>query len=578
MEHDFDAIVRTFVAESEENLRALDEGFVALESRPDDAETLATIFRMAHTLKGNAASLGYEALASFAHAVEDILDRLRQRKLTVEGNLITLLLKAVDALRELVADATSGVEEMRPSHRALLERLTTETRTPDAAPPPAAPPAADPHDPNEEAPDHHEGAHDGDAHDAEAAGTAEAAGRQAARAPSDKKKTLRVDIERLNRMLNLAGEIAIERTRMRGMIDLVGGSQKAKLLERHDEADGIFAELQETVMKLRMVPIGPTFRQQSRTVRDAASSLGKQVRLAIEGEDEEMDTALVELIKDPLTHMIRNAVDHGIEPPDTRRARGKDPTGTITLRARHESGNIVIQITDDGRGLPRSKIVERARAMGIEGPDALKDRELYELIFEPGFSTATTVTDLSGRGVGMDVVRRNVQALRGTIAIESHEGAGTTFRIRLPLTVAIIDGFAVTAGPETYVVPLDNVVECLELPPQVRKEALGVIQLRGNAIPFFRLRDVFQLPAQKGARESLVVLSHEDESIGLAVDQLLGVSQVVIKPPGKLIDGRPGLAGSTILGTGKVAFILDVPGLLRMATKSVTEPERGRTS
>jgi two-component system chemotaxis sensor kinase CheA len=571
MDHDFDEIVRTFVAESEENLRALDEGFVALESTPFDAEVLATIFRMAHTLKGNAASLGYVALSEFAHAVEDTLDRLRQRKLTIGPRLTTLLLRAVDALRELVLDATSGVEEMRAPHKALLEELIAETR---GAAAPAAPGPPPPQGTAVDGGPHAEG-------DASATGADAGAGAGGAQASS--RKTLRVDVERLNRMLNLVGEIAIERGRVRGMIDGVKGVEAKlglELAERHDEADSLYAELQDMVMKLRMVPIGPTFRQQARTVRDVASALGKQVRLVTLGEDEEMDTSLVELIKDPLTHMIRNSIDHGIEAPDARRQRGKDPSGTITLSARHDAGSILIEIRDDGRGLAKDKIIERARTMGVPDPASLKDRDLYELIFEPGFSTASAVTDVSGRGVGMDVVRKNVQSLRGKIGIESHEGVGTIFRIRLPLTVAMIEGFAVSAGLETYVVPLDRVIECMELPAhlrgaegarEVRGGRSGVIQLRGAPVPFFRLRDVFRLPAQPQARESLVVLQHDDTSIGIAVDELLGVSQVVIKPPGKLLDGRPGLAGSTILGTGKVAFILDVPGLMLLATRNALE-------
>ena len=571
MDHDFDEIVRTFVAESEENLRALDLGFVALETAPDDADVLATIFRMAHTLKGNAASLGYGALSEFAHAVEDTLDRLRQRKLVIGPRLTTILLRAVDALRELVLDATSGVEEMRAPHEALLQELIAETR---GGPAPAAPAAGPP-----------EGtASDGGPAEGEAAGAGPEAAAGGEKAQN--RKTLRVDVERLNRMLNLVGEIAIERGRMRGMIDGVKDVEAklgAELAERHEEADGLYAELQDMVMKLRMVPIGPTFRQQARTVRDVAAALGKQVRLVTLGEDEEMDTALVELIKDPLTHMIRNSIDHGIEAADARKQRGKDPSGTITLSARHDAGSILIEIRDDGRGLPRDKIIERARTMGVPDPASLKDRDLYELIFEPGFSTASAITDVSGRGVGMDVVRKNVQSLRGKIGIESHEGVGTIFRIRLPLTVAMIEGFAVSAGLETYVVPLDRVIECMELPANLRgaEDARqvhdgrggrsGVIQLRGAPIPFFRLRDVFRLPAPLHARESLVVLQHDDTSIGIAVDELLGVSQVVIKPPGKLLDGRPGLAGSTILGTGKVAFILDVPGLMLLATRNALE-------
>jgi two-component system chemotaxis sensor kinase CheA len=544
MDPDLDDLMRTFVVESEENLRALDEGFVTLESNPDDAEVLASIFRMAHTLKGNAASLGFGALAELAHAVEEVLDRLRERALVATPPLVNALLEAVDALRELLIDATQGREGMRPSHAAILQRLASEAAAPGSEPRPQA-------------------------------SIAPLKATSSGAPSSSRTRSLRVDIDRLNRLLNLTGEIAIERGRVREMMERIGGRAGERLLERHQEADALHAELHELVMKLRMVPIGPTFRQYIRTVRDASASVGKMARLVIEGEEVEMDTALVESVRDPLTHMIRNAIDHGIEPPDVRRSRGKDPAGLVTLRARHDGGGIVIQVSDDGGGLRRDAIVERATALGVAGAAEMKDKELFALVFRAGFSTAKGVTDLSGRGVGMDVVERNVRALRGTIAIDSREGQGTTFTIRLPLTVAIIDGFAVTAGSETYVVPLDTVTECLALPPQPRRAASGVVQLRGAAIPYFRLRDLFQVERQGHVRgpvaaevESLVLVRHEDEHVGLAVDGLLGVSQVVIKSAGKLLDGQPGLAGSTILGTGKVAFILDVPQLLRMAMQS----------
>jgi two-component system chemotaxis sensor kinase CheA len=281
-----------------------------------------------------------------------------------------------------------------------------------------------------------------------------------------------------------------------------------------------------------------------------------------------MDTALVEGLKDPLTHMIRNAIDHGLERPEARIRAGKSPTGTVTLRARHEGGGIVIQIADDGAGLNRESIARRAREMHLPVADSQDDTELFALIFEPGFSTAAAVTDVSGRGVGMDVVMKSVTALRGTISIASTPGSGTTFTIRLPLTVAIIDGFAVIAANETYVVPLEHVTTCLELPAAVAAASHGggsVIEVRGAPVPFFRLRDVFNLGRASNQRESIVLLERDNARVGLAVDELVGVTQVVIKSPGKLLEGRPGFAGSTILGSGQVAFILDVPGLLRMA-------------
>lgn len=557
MDPDLEAVFRTFVVESEENLRALDEGFVLLERNPGDAEAIAQIFRMAHTLKGNAASLGFVTLTEFAHEVEDVLDRLRDKTLVFKGGLVDALLESVDALRVIVMDASQEKEELRPAHKSLLERLKREAAAQvSAEAAPAAPEAEERVEPS-----------------------VPPAAASTDKSAAARKRTLRVDIDRLNRLLNLTGEIAIERGRIRELMEQVGGKAAAALVERHAEADALHAELHELVMKLRMVPVGPTFRQYLRTVRDVAASVGKAARLVIQGEDVEMDTALVEHVRDPLTHMIRNAIDHGLESPAERILAGKDAVGTVTLRARHDAGGIVIQVSDDGAGLRRDAIRARAKTMGLVGVDEMKDRDLFALVFLPGFSTAKTVTDVSGRGVGMDVVERNVRALRGTISIDSREGQGTTFSIRLPLTVAIIDGFAVTAGSETYVVPLDTVSECLALPQSGTRPSHGIVDLRGSPIPYFRLRDLFDVRGALSETESLLLVRHEDEHVGLAVDQLLGVSQVVIKSPGKLLDKRPGLAGSTILGTGKVAFILDVPQLMRMALRSASEiSERNRAS
>jgi two-component system chemotaxis sensor kinase CheA len=315
------------------------------------------------------------------------------------------------------------------------------------------------------------------------------------------------------------------------------------------------------------------FRQQVRAVRDIATARGKRARLVVEGADVEVDMSVIEHLRDPLTHMIRNALDHGIEAPEAREVAGKDPCGTITLRALAEGGSIVIEIADDGRGLDRERIAEKARASGLApNPESLSDPELMRLVLEPGFSTAGAVTDLSGRGVGMDVVRRNVEALRGSVGIESRPGRGATVTLRLPLTLAIIDGFAVGVGGETFVVPMDVVSECLALPeadgsPRRR----GVVNLRGAALPYVRLRDHFALPAGPSARESVVVTRHEGGELGLVVDALYGESQAVIKPLSRLLGDLPGISGCTILGSGRVALILDLPALWRRAVADGVE-------
>ena len=317
-------------------------------------------------------------------------------------------------------------------------------------------------------------------------------------------------------------------------------------------------------MQVRMVPVGPTLRQFVRSVRDLAAAQGKLARVFIQGEDVEVDTTIIEHLRDPLTHMIRNALHHGIEKPEIRKEKGKDPCGAIALSAWREAGSIVIELADDGAGFNRERIVEEAKRRGLaDDPERLPDAELYRLVFEPGFSTADRVTEWSGRGMGMDVVRERIAALRGSIAIESWPDAGTSIKLRLPLTLAIIEGFGVGIGAETYVIPVDRVVECMELPRKAGpRERHGILQLRGQALPFVRLRDVFAAGGTEPERESVVVVRHDMTRAGIVVDRLHGQNQAVIKPLGDPFRGIRGLCGSTILGDGRVAFILDVPGLL----------------
>ena len=528
-----DAIVQTFLAEAEEGLAVMEEVLIALEVRGDDSELLNTVFRLAHTLKGNAASLGFDGLVRFCHTLEDLLDRVRERSVAVTSDLVALLLRAVDALRELVPAAAAGAEGLTGGQERLLGQLAHHV-APRASVTATA--AAAPEIP------------------------AEAAPAERGTGP----RGLRVDVRKLDRMLDLTGEVAIARNRLRRMLEEVGGDPE--LLEAQGEVDRLCQDLQERVMQARLVPLRATLRQHVRTVRDLAASQGKQARLVIEGEDVEVDTSVIEQVRDPLTHMVRNAVDHGIELPEERRQRGKDPCGTIALRARHESGTILLEISDDGAGLDRERILERARRHGLD-TTRLDAGEVQRLVFEPGFSTAEAVTEVSGRGVGLDVVRRNIHALRGSVAIRSGAGQGTTIAVRLPLTLAIIEGFAVAVGDETYVIPLEAVAECLALPAEIAEDGdgRGVISLRGAALSCVRLRRLFGLAGQ-ARREHVVVVRRDDGAqAGLVVDALHGESQTVIKPMGRLFRGLPGVAGSAILGSGRVALILDIPALLARA-------------
>lgn len=547
MEMDFDALVQTFKAEAEENLGRMEESLVALEGVPGDKELLHTIFRVAHTLKGNSAALGYTGLTEFAHRLEDCLDRLMKGTSHASTGLITGLLRSVDAMRDLISSAMAGKLEMEDYHKEILEGLAEETGA-----------------------DSVTGAANSSPQASERR-TSPGRRREDALAWSERTRTLRVNIDKLDRMLNMTGEIAIARGRVRQLLDELAGHGGESVLEAHRDSDRLFLDLQELVMKIRMVPIGPTFRQHIRTVRDLATSSGKQARLEIEGEDVEVDTTVVDLIRDPLTHMLRNAMDHGIETPERRKQAGKDPCGVVRLKAAHETGNIVIQLSDDGAGLNRKRLAEVARARGIAAePEKMPDAELFRLIFEPGFSTADKVTDVSGRGVGMDVVHRNIEALRGTVMIESQEGLGTTLIIRLPLTLAIIEGFLVGVAEDTYVLPLESVVECVELPAseQNNGSSQGIINLRGKTLPYLRLRHFFGGDSASSGREQVVVVEHHTQRAGLVVERLYGENQTVIKPLGKLFQGLGGVSGSTILGNGCVALILDVPAIVRIATLS----------
>ena len=537
-------LLRTFSAESEENLRDMELAFVQLESSPQDEETLQAIFRAAHTIKGNAAGLGFPALAKFAHGVEDVLDGLRAGAMVLTTPLATSLLQSVDALRQLVVAAVRGSDELLPEHLELLEDLVIEAGRGQSS-------GADRRETRKER---------------------RADGNRRSDQAGARVQTLRVEIDKLDRMLDLAGELAVARERLAGLLDEADRVRQIEdILEAHRAADRLFMDLQEEVMKIRMVPLGPTFRQFVRSVRDIATAQGKLADVELSGEDVDVDMSVIEHLRDPLTHIVRNAVDHGIEDPEARKARGKDPRGRLSLQAWHEGGSIVITVQDDGAGLERTKVIERARAMGYSADfDTLADSELFRLILEPGFSTAPEVTEFSGRGVGMDVVRRNVEALRGVIAIDSRAGIGTTITIRLPLTLAIIRGFAVGVDEETYIMPLDAVIECIEFPRDGGEAfaSRGVINLRGQALPYVRLRDCFRMGGRPTARENVLVLRYHDQRVGLVVDRLFGENQTVIKPLSRTLGDLPGVSGSAILGNGRVALILEVEGLLREALRT----------
>ncbi len=377
---------------------------------------------------------------------------------------------------------------------------------------------------------------------------------------------IRVHAERLDEVINLLGELVVAGA---GASLLARQTRQRALVEANQQITRLIEGIRNSTLKLRMVPIGDTFARFRRVVRDTAAELGKDVALQIEGGDTELDKAVVERIADPLMHLVRNALDHGLETPGQRTQAGKPPQGRLTLSACHESGSILIRITDDGRGIQRDKVLQRAWQRGLLAPGVVPDDEgILKLLFEPGFSTAETITNLSGRGVGMDVVRRNIEALRGSIAIDSTEGSGSCMEIRLPLTLAIIDGFLVGVGSSRFIFPLESVVEVIDsrgtnVPAD--EQGRACVDLRGRLLPVVDLRRRYALDSAPPARGSVVVLRVGTRRYGVQVDTLLGQHQTVIKPLGRLLQGMRGISGSSILGTGEVALIVDVDALGQMA-------------
>ncbi|MCM5682952.1 chemotaxis protein CheA [Schlegelella sp. S2-27] len=385
-------------------------------------------------------------------------------------------------------------------------------------------------------------------------------------AKAKESRSVRVDADKLDHLIDLVGELIIASA---GASLAARSTRNAELQEAHSTLAGLVEEVRDSALQLRMVKIGGTFTRFQRVVHDVSKELGKDIRLLVSGEDTELDKTVVEKIADPLTHLVRNSMDHGIEPAETRVQHGKPAQGTVQLNAYHDSGSIVIEVSDDGGGLNRERILAKALERGLVEPGrSLSDSEIYALIFEPGFSTAEQITNLSGRGVGMDVVKRNITALRGTVHIDSEAGVGTTVTVRLPLTLAIINGFQVAVGRSVFVVPLEMVEECIEYAAEPGHDYTN---LRGEVLPFIRLRELFEIAAPAGARQNIVVVRVGSQKAGVVVDTLLGEFQTVIKPLARMFGQVKGISGSSIRGNGEVALILDVPALLAQAARAGAE-------
>jgi two-component system, chemotaxis family, sensor kinase CheA len=698
---DYDDIIASaragFLDEAADMLRQFEDALLVMETAPDDAENLNAAFRAAHTIKGTAGLFGCDAVVSFTHEVETLMDDLRCGAVAVNEAIAALLLEGRDQMGALIAEVKTGqADPAVAAHSELLGQKLRALRVPAGAtaatakaPAAAAPAAAQPADagcwhvsvrfsidalrngldplafirylgsvgelrachtlseavpPLEEldAESCHLGfelrlqttqgraeieavfdfAMDdcklailapqagpaefaalltercGDDVDARAAlqkvwlaqgvvlvGAAEpAVERREAEAPrrqgsgdrraapkekrAEESRYIKVRADKLDRLIDLIGELMIAGSGAQ-MVATQEGSPA--FLEAAQRVAELVQSARDGTLALRMVPVGETFARFQRVVRDTSKQLGKDISFEVTGGDTELDKSMVEMIGDPLMHLVRNSLDHGVETPDEREAAGKPRTGHIGLNAYHEAGAIVIEVSDDGRGLSRDRILKKAIERGLVDPEAvLSDNEVLQLIFAPGFSTAEKVTDLSGRGVGMDVVRRNIESLRGQITLASTEGRGTTTQIRLPLTLAMIDGFLTLVGGVHYVLPLSVVSECIDVPAECRAapdEACGTFDLRGEVLPYLDLALFYGAEPARHSRRSLVVVREGTVRIGLVVDRLLGEHQTVIKPLAAIFKPLEALAGSTILGSGDVALVLDMQGLMAAAMR-----------
>ena len=536
MDLDINDVFAAFLVEADEYLETMEAALLELEQQADSADAVDQVFRAAHTIKGNSASLGFSELASFAHEIEDLLDGVRKHTMRADSALITLLLGAVDAMRRWMPRLRlEAPNPMDATARAVFDRLCAITRAEVQA---------------------ETGTASGDD------------GRKDSRQGGTELDTIRVKTGRMDSLLNFTGEVAIAVERIRQQTTLLDPIQRRQLGESIEDLERLLRDVHDTVMRCRMVAIGPTFRRHRRTVRDVASAKGKQVTLELSGDDVEVDMSVIEALGDPLLHIVRNAIDHGIETPQERMAAGKPAVGTITLRAFHDRSSIVVEVSDDGGGIRRDRVRNRAIAMGLP-IETLTDDELVSLIFEPGFSTADNVTETSGRGVGMDVVRRNVERVRGRVGVESVEGKGTTVTMRLPLTLAVIPGFVVSAGGELFVIPLSEVDECLARPSSAGDGgASGVMYVRGEAIPYVRLRDYLGFTGEPAAVEVVVIVEHYDGRAAFVVDDVVGEAQTVIKPLTAMLRNITGITGTAVMGNGMVAMVVDPAAIFREMQRS----------
>ncbi|MCS7315414.1 MAG: chemotaxis protein CheW [Bryobacterales bacterium] len=634
-------IIREFLIESHENLARLDQEMVELEKRPQDGELLASIFRTIHTIKGTCGFLGFTRLEAVAHLTENILNQLRNGERVLTPALATLILEAVDAIKQMLeriertgsegeegydelrrrleaawrgepvqtTASVEGARELRPKpsqprgqggrkRRGKGARDAEPQAIEQAGPTPSlgtpqglqaaatgsAAPSREADEPSREMPPGPpaEGEPAGRLSRAADAGEIAAEAESAHRGPSVADTTIRVDVGLLDKLMNLVGELVLARNQI---LQYSARQEDAAFNATSQRLNLITTQLQEGVMKTRMQPIRTVWNKLPRMVRDLAASCGKQIQLEMEGAETELDRSIIEAIKDPLTHIVRNACDHGLETPEERVRAGKPPVGRLSLRAYHEGGQVNIEISDDGRGIDPERIKAKAIQKGLLRPDQaerMSERELMNLLFLPGFSTAERVTNISGRGVGLDVVKTNIEKIGGVVDLSSRVGEGTTVRIKIPLTLAIIPGLVIASGGERFVIPQVSLLELIRLEGEAGRRQIEwihgtpVYRRRGALLPIAYLNQVLGLKTDENAEAlNIVVLQAEDRQFGLVVDAISDTQEIVVKPLGKQLKGLNGYAGATIMGDGRVALILDVLGIGQLAGVITETREQG---
>jgi two-component system chemotaxis sensor kinase CheA len=576
------ALIGEFLSESDEGLSRADQILMTIEDTSASADSINGLFRVFHTIKGVAGFLELFGIQSLAHTTESLLNGCREGLYPLIGARLDLVFDATAMMRRILTELAASVEASRDFRTAedipsLVARLQTalepsfeggerktekrdetesvqeDVRLSEPSPPP-----------NEVREEYSQNA------------AAEVAAPAANRAPGGEgcgdpklRATIKVDLERVDRLVEMIGELVVVEAMVVGAPE-IAHSGSARVRNCLSQLKKVTHDLQDVGMRMRMLPVSGVFQKMARMARDVGRRAGKQVRVVLSGEQTEMDRSMVEQISDPLVHMIRNSIDHGIEPPDVRRKVGKPEEGKVRLSACHEGGHVVIEIADDGRGLNREAILKKAIALGlIKATDTLPEDEINALIFAPGFSTAEKVTDISGRGVGMDVVRRNIDAMRGRVTIKSVPGQGTTFRITLPLTLAIIDGMLVACGKERYIIPTLSIIESIHPAPAMlvtQGESNEMLNMRGNILPLLRMD---RLLGAKGAIQDpskglVVIIEGSGRRVGLLVDEVIAQQQVVIKSMGEGVGDVPFVSGAAILSDGRLGLIVNVEGIVSL--------------